>query len=261
MATTGAEAAAPSLPTVRRFEAAGFRAWPASSVHYDGTWAIRLTAGLAAKRLNSINPLDPSDGQRIDVRIARATRRFEAYGRPLLFRLTPLAPAALSGYLAASGWERFGECKVMTLDLGAPDFDRVMDILPVRDIARFLDGALQVMGTETRLRPGLSEIIDSIAGEAGLFLSERDSEPVSTAICVRDGDLAGLFEVATEAGFRARGHGRAIVMAALKWARLHGAGTAWLQVEAANAAAVHLYRSIGFREIYRYHYWRPGASS
>jgi hypothetical protein len=29
---------------VRRFEAAGFRAWPAASVHYDGTW------------------LDPADG-------------------------------------------------------------------------------------------------------------------------------------------------------------------------------------------------------
>ena len=47
------------LGIARRFEAAGFRAWPAASVHYDGTWVIRLTAGHTAKRLNSVNPLDP----------------------------------------------------------------------------------------------------------------------------------------------------------------------------------------------------------
>ena len=51
-------------PIVRRFEAAGFRAWPAAAVHYDGTWVMRLTAGHPAKRLNSVNPLDPGDIQR-----------------------------------------------------------------------------------------------------------------------------------------------------------------------------------------------------
>ena len=60
------------LPSVRRFEAAGFRAWPAASVHYDGTWAIRLTAGHPAKRLNSINPLDPGDCDNLAERVAKA---------------------------------------------------------------------------------------------------------------------------------------------------------------------------------------------
>ena len=76
--------------SVRRFEAAGFRAWPAASVYYDGTWAIRLTAGHPAKRLNSVNPLDPGDVANPAERIARAARRFAAYGRPLTFRMSPL---------------------------------------------------------------------------------------------------------------------------------------------------------------------------
>ena len=50
-----------NLPIVRRFEAAGFRAWPATSVQYDGAWSVRLTGGHPAKRLNSVNPLDPGD--------------------------------------------------------------------------------------------------------------------------------------------------------------------------------------------------------
>ena len=45
------------LPSVRRLEAVGFRAWPAASVHYDGSWLIRLNAGHDSKRLNSVNPL------------------------------------------------------------------------------------------------------------------------------------------------------------------------------------------------------------
>ncbi len=32
---------------------------------------------------------------------------------------------------------------------------------------------------------------------------------------------------------------------------------AWMQVEADNAAALSVYRSLGFVEAYRYHYRRP----
>ncbi|TIU67536.1 MAG: GNAT family N-acetyltransferase, partial [Mesorhizobium sp.] len=92
------------LATVRRYEAAGFRAWPAAAVHYDGTWVVRLTAGHAAKRLNSVNPLDPGDTQHIAERIGRASRRFEAYGRPLTFRISPLSGPVLSKHLDSEGW-------------------------------------------------------------------------------------------------------------------------------------------------------------
>ncbi len=103
------------LATVRQFEAAGFRAWPASAVHYDGTWVVRLTAGHPAKRLNSVNPLDPNDVHDLKDRIIRAGRRFEAYGRPLTFRLSPLAGTALLRHLADEGWSEFGHSLVNLL--------------------------------------------------------------------------------------------------------------------------------------------------
>jgi ribosomal protein S18 acetylase RimI-like enzyme len=257
MATIAAEPAVPDLAIIRRLEAAGFRAWPASSVTYEGTWAVRLTAGHPAKRLNSINPLDPADNARFDERIARTTRRFDAYGRRVLFRVTPLAGATLTRHLDDGCWTRFSDSIVMALDLSGKNFDAVMDMLPTHDVARFLDGALRIRGDGRVLRPGLSEIIGSIRGEAGLFLAEREQAAVSTAICVHDGDLAGLFEVSTLAAERGRGHARDIVLSSLKWAKLRGARMAWLQVEADNEAAVSLYRSLGFAELYRYHYRAP----
>lgn len=248
--------------TVRRFEAAGFRAWPASAVHYDGTWVIRLTAGLPAKRLNSVNPLDPGDLRDMPERIARAARRFEAYGRPLTFRLSPLAGTRIGRHLDSEGWRSFDESLVMRFSLDdASDVHGAIDHIPMKDMARFIAATLATHGSKPSIRPGLSEVIGAIQPEAGLFVLEDEGRPLATAICVHDGDLAGLFEIATHAAERGKGHGRRLVLSALKWARLRGAKQSWLQVEAGNDVARRLYESIGFREIYRYHYSRPGSDT
>ena len=137
----------------------GFRAWPAASVYYDGTWAIRLTAGHPAKRLNSVNPLDPGDVANPAERIARAARRFAAYGRPLTFRMSPLSGNALSSYLDSEGWSSFAESLVMRLDLEKAALDEAIDQIPLKDIGRFVTAALAVHGADPAIRPGLSEII------------------------------------------------------------------------------------------------------
>lgn len=249
--------AARTLATVRRYEAAGFRAWPAATVHYDGTWAVRLTAGLPAKRLNSVNPLDPSDVGRLPERIARAARRFDAYGRPLTFRMSPLAGAPLSTYFDGEGWTRFAESLVMSLDLAVAPVEGAIDQIPLKDIGRFISASMKVHESDPSLRPGLSEILGTIQPEIGLFALERGAEPLATLICVLDGDLAGLFEIATAREVRNQGHGRNLIRSALKWARLRGARQAWLQVEADNVPALRLYDTLGFGEVYRYHYRRP----
>jgi len=245
------------LGLVRRFEAAGFRAWPAASVHYDGTWVIRLTAGHTAKRLNSVNPLDPNDARDIAERVARAARRFEAYGRPVVFRMSPLAGGALAAHLDALGWDRFDESLVMAMPLTDETVGTGMDQIPLKDMNRFVTAAISVHGSNPAVRPGLSEIINAIEPETGLFVIEDGERPAASGICVQDGELAGLFEIATAAGLQRRGHGRRLVLSALKWAKLRGATTAWLQVDADNESALRLYRALGFREIYRYHYRRP----
>lgn len=242
---------------MRQFEAAGFRAWPASAVHYDGTWVVRLTAGHPAKRLNSVNPLDPGDTHELADRIIRAGRRFEAYGRPLTFRLSPLAGRPLIGHLEAEGWTAFDESLVMQLPLDLNEaVHGAMDQIPMKDMGRFVSAAMTTQAADPALRPGLSEIIGAIQPEAGLFVLEQGDEPLATAICVHDGDLAGLFEVATANSQRGKGHGRRLILSALKWARLRGARKAWLQVESGNFAARRLYETLGFTELYRYHYRR-----
>ena len=160
-----------ALSTVRRFEAAGFRAWPASAVHYDGTWVVRLTAGHPAKRLNSVNPLDPGDVQDLPERIIRAARRFDAYGRPLTFRLSPLAGRKLVDHLETEGWTGFDESLVMQLDIDNDAVHGAMDQIPMKDMGRFVSAAMETQGEDPALRPGLSEIIGAIQPEAARLVS------------------------------------------------------------------------------------------
>ena len=172
------------LAVVRRLEAAGFRAWPASSTGFDDTWAVRVTASFPAKRLNSVNPLDPSDNSDIPSRLQRAAKTFAEHGRSIMVRQSPLAPPDLVAHLDEKGWSRFDESLVMT-------------------------------------------------------------------------DLAGLLDVAVHRTERQRGVGRDLVKTALRYTAHKGAKTAWVQVEADNAAGLSLYRSLGFNEAYRYVYRAP----
>jgi ribosomal protein S18 acetylase RimI-like enzyme len=241
-------------PRIRQYEAAGFRAWPAAQVSYDGTWMVRLTASHSAKRLNSINMLDPADAGNIESRLARAAQRFRAYGRPLTIRVTPLTPPELIAYCDAEGWSRIGASLIMEASIDRMSLGNVVNQLPLRDIGRFVDAAIATGSVMAANRAGLSEIIGAVEPAKGLFVRENNGSPQSTLVCVQDGKLAGLFEVATAFEFRRMGHARALLLAALKWAAAKGANIGWLQVEEANAPALELYGKIGFVPFYRYHY-------
>lgn len=257
--TAGAPvAASPThLAMVRHFEAAGLRAWPASSVVYDGTWQIRLTPENRSKRLNSVNPLDPSDGHDIAERVDAAAKRFAAAGKPPVFRLTPLSPPKLESWLRESEWRRFDETLVMAADLDGLDLPGGHEIEPGHDFGHYAASAARIAGEDAGEAEALASVIAAIRPQKGLFLTGDDSGAIASAICVRDADLAGVFGVATRADRQREGHALSIMRAALSWARRQGARQGWLQVEAENAAGIALYRKLGFHELYRYAYHQP----
>lgn len=247
----------PDLAGVRRMEAVSFRSFPSTVIHYDGTWAIRLTAGHPAKRLNSVNPLDPRDGGDLEKRLELAKRRFEGYGRPLVFRQTPLAPKQLDQLLDARGWDTFDESLVMAASIGEIDLSEAVDRVPLADIGRWVDCFLSLSGEPTERKPGMVEVLSVTRPKVGLFVEEKATGEILGSIrCVVDGDLAGLFELETNQAFRRNGHATQLVMSALKWAASQGARISWLQVVADNKPATALYEKFGFREIYSYSYRR-----
>ena len=243
------------LPEVRRLEAVSFRSWPAANTSYDGTWAIRLTAGHPSKRLNSVNPLDRADHCDLENRIVRAARRFQGFGRPLVFRQSPLAPPELDNIFDAAGWRRFDETRVLILDLAKANLAGAVNQVPLQDVGRWIDRSIEMESFSVSVKPGLSEIIGLVQGEVGLFLSEDDDGvPLAAALAVRFGGLVGLFEIVSNPHLRRLGFGRRLLRNAMLWGRDRGARRAWLQVVSANDPANRLYESEGFTEAYRYAY-------
>ncbi|WP_244491958.1 GNAT family N-acetyltransferase [Aureimonas sp. AU12] len=257
MATTGADAA-PRLTVVRRLEAAGFRAWPATTTFFDGTWAVRVTTSFPAKRLNSVNPLDRSDDTDMAARLERAGERFAQSGRPLIVRQSPLCPPTLVDHLDEAGWSRFGESIVYTADLASLDLSDGLDRIPIHDGWRYLDASLVVHQRPAALRDGLAEVLNAIRPPAAFFVRENEAgSPVAVALAITDNDLSGILDVAVLPSERRRGVGRDLVVNALRHTLHRGARTGWLQVEADNAAGRALYAGLGFSEAYRYCYRAP----
>lgn len=248
-----------NFPLVRRLEAVSFRAWPASSVVYDGSWQVRLTGSHASKRINCVVPLDPSDYGNTDMRLEKARKRFEDYGRPLLVRETPLMPPQLRDHLTENGWSVFEEVKVMTADLSSAELPETISHLPSQDVGRFVEAHLKVSGDDVGLRPAIAEIVSSIVPPLGLFIKEDvEGEPQATVICVQDLDMAGILSLDVAQANRRSGIASQILTSALRWARLSGAKMAWLQVVSTNKPALALYEKFGFTEAYTYAYWRKG---
>jgi len=69
-----------------------------------------------------------------------------------------------------------------------------------------------------------------------------------------EGDIAGLYDVFTSTASRGRGHARTVCRRLLNLAMNEGARVAYLQVDAANEAALRVYRDLGFSDGYAYHY-------
>lgn len=248
---------AANLPLIRRLEAVSFRAWPASTVTYEGSWQVRLTAAHPSKRINCIVPLDPSDYGNLDIRLSKASKRFEDYGRSLVVRETALMAPQFVDYLRNNGWESFGETVVSTISLADLPLPEDIAHLPSHDLGRYIDARLKISGEGPSLRAGYAEILSSIKPNLGLFVKEEsEGNPLASIICIQDNDLAGLLNLAVAKVERRKGFGSEIVTSALRWARLSGAKTAWLQVEDENEAAKSLYRKFGFSEAYRYRYWK-----
>ncbi|AXV17410.1 GNAT family N-acetyltransferase [Neorhizobium sp. SOG26] len=245
------------LPLVRRLEAVGFRAWPAASVVYDGSWQVRLTPGHPSKRLNCIVPLDPSDHRDMDRRLEKAAAKFAAGGRRLLVRETPLAPVPMLEHLDRIGWRVFETVDVLTADLVGMELPDTLDYLPSHDVNRFIEASLSVGAEDPTHRDGLCQILSGIRPNSGFFIKQdRNLGSVATLLCVQDNDLAGIMSFAVAESARRAGIGTEILTAALRWARISGARTAWLQVVSENLPALALYEKFGFRRAYQYRYWR-----
>ena len=242
---------------IRRLEALGFKSFPSDLTYFDGTWAIRETAGHAARRINSVTPVDPNDHGDMENRIHAVSKRFSKIKKDAVFRITPLAPRKLIEWFETSAWISRDESMVMRLDLEKIDFGAPQDQTSLSDIESWVKVFLRLSEKSNQSYQPSIDVISSIPLFQNLFVQIVEDNEVCALRTVQDGEFVGIFDVVTDHNFRRRGHARYMLESILMLVKAQKAKFAWLQVEVENVAAVALYQKLGFQEVYRYEYFSP----
>jgi ribosomal protein S18 acetylase RimI-like enzyme len=257
----------PPAALLSRIEDAGLNASAPPQQRWIDGWLVRFSAG-TARRARCVQPV-ASGRLAIDAKIALAARVYDEARLPMVFRITPFArPRGLDVHLESLGWTALDDVCVMAAAL--PEATAKPEALPRGLVFE---------------RPGLSAFAHAVGALRGSTLAQREAHAERLAASpidfralairrksdgallafgqyAREADLVGLYDVFTAAEARGQGLARRLCAGALVLAQGEGAVTAYLQVDAANAPALAVYRRLGFVEGYRYHYrLRPGDSA
>jgi len=242
--------ASPDL--VRELEERAFNAWPALETRVVNGWLLRFADGYT-KRANSVNAWRP-EVPLADI-VAHAAVLYRSRNLPLIVRLTPLADAGADAALAVHGFSRADETIVMTSALG--DISVAVDsavIIAARPAPEWLSGFASASGIPEARRAIHDRMVARIAAPVAFAQLEDAGMPVAWGIAVVERGFVGLFDIVTAPSARRQGAARRLVGHLLHWAGTEGATSAYLQVVATNFPAIALYRSLGFADVYRYHY-------
>lgn len=242
------------LDEVRRLEELAFRSWPALESQDIAGWRLRFSGGYT-KRANSINALDDNASTEIEALEAPYRTR----GQRPAWRLSPLAPPAMPGLLAARGYSNIERSLVQRCPLQEGlATDPVVEIEP-QPTPAWIEAFCAHSPVRPEHRETMEKMLAAIAAPKGFALVQSNGRPMAMAIGAVEGDHMGLFDVLVMPEARRQGLARRVTESLYAWAWQQGARFAYLQVVEANAAALPLYEAQGFRTVYAYSYWLPPA--
>lgn len=239
---------------IRRHEEFSLSAWPALHTVYDDGWVLRLAEGYT-RRSNSVNPLYASSSD-LDAKIERCRQLFQSQGVRLVFKMTTATqPSDLDAQLAQRGFEAEGHTSVQMIDLADLDLNNSQ---PVTIDSHCSDGWITDFVRLNQLDPARISTISQLLANMGLPAAYAtivdNGEAVAAGLGVAGQGYVALFDIVTDPHQRNRGLGRCMVLNLLRWGRAQGATRGFLQVVPQNTPAIHLYQTIGFREVYQYWY-------
>lgn len=245
-----------------RIEDAGINASAPPQQRWVDGWLLRYSPG-KARRARCVQAV-AAGRLPLTERLALCQAVMAEAGLPLVVRITPFSlPAGLDEALAALGWARFDDTRVMV----APQCPAQAEPVPAALLWQPLDGAAYaevvgaLRGSPAAQREAHAQrlALSPVPYQGWVLRRAADGRVLACGQSAAEADLVGLYDVFTDP--QARGQGLARILCSRLLAQAHAAGarTAYLQVDADNHPARHIYRRLGFADAYAYHYRSPAA--
>jgi N-acetylglutamate synthase len=225
--------------------------WPAIETLVFGDFVLRFANGYsgranAATAIRHGADMPPDD-------LAELVRLYRAAGITPRIRTSPLVAPALVERLGRAGWVDEVTSIGMIMPLAGRSFARDGRV----EIAEAVDD-IWIEGVCQRQPPGKQDAVtframmERLHVKSGFARLWHGGEPMALGLTAIDRGFVEIGSVIVDEALRGKGMGRALVESQLSWAIDNGAEQAFLQVDSRNATAIGLYRSLGYRELYRY---------
>lgn len=232
-----------------RLELIAAAGWPALETGALGDWLLRASDGWTGRGNSALAVGDP--GRPTADAVDAVTGWYRERGlRPAIAVPLPLG-RRVQPELDRRGWQTVTPTLVQTAELAAlggrsPSSPDV--VLHREPTPEWFAGVADRKGG---LPPAARRILTGVP-EARYAAGYLDGVLIATARGVLTDGWLGISVVGVEPAHRRRGWAVRLTYALAGWAAGAGADRAYLQVEAANTAAVRLYERLGFRTAHRY---------
>jgi ribosomal protein S18 acetylase RimI-like enzyme len=243
----------PAISTTR-MQAICSAGWPARETEQLGAWQLRAHAAITGRANSAMAIGDP--GRPVPAALEAVAGWYGDRGLSPLLQLPLADPVNLA--MADLGWHREHVTIVQVAPVAA-----LLDSLPARD-------DLTASVTPVPAPQWLSLMHDLDADDpdthvailtgpevVGFATLCRGDEPVGIGRVSVDGGWAGITSVEVAPAARRQGIAGAVMRTLVGWAAERGAQATYLQVRAANDAALRLYAALGYVTHHPYVYRAP----
>jgi N-acetylglutamate synthase len=233
------------LPAVStaRLQAICSAGWPARETEQLGQWLLRAHAGITGRANSAMAIGDP--GRSVPAALEAVAAWYVDRGLTPLLQLPLADPVNVA--MADLGWQRQHVTIVQVAPVGA-----LLHSLPTPD-----DLTASVTPEPTPEWLSLMHDLDAEDPDAhvailtgpevvGFATLRRGDEPIGIGRVSVEGDWAGITSVEVAPTARRQGVAGAVMRTLVSWAGKQGAQATYLQVRAANDAALRLYAALGY---------------
>jgi ribosomal protein S18 acetylase RimI-like enzyme len=249
-----------ALPTtlLSRVEDAGLNASAPPQQRWLDGWLVRFSPG-KAKRARCVNAV--AQGRlSMQEKFALCQQVFDEAQLPLIFRITPLSePQKLDSWLEGNGLRMFEDTRVMVNDnLATLTPEPLPPGVSLQRVghAAFAQIVGQMRGSPLSQQQAHAQRLElsPVPFEGWVLRRSGESAALACGQTAAEAEMVGLYDIFTATEARNNGWSRKLCSQLLERARQRGARVGYLQVDASNLAARAVYRHLGFRDAYAYHY-------